>query len=184
MNKTRIPWIHAGLAVFAVLTSAFAGDSLDFGQNWNELPARFLEKSPPNWQLNSKYNPGSARLVSGKEGVVLQLDAPDSDEKELHLYFREPFPAVTGDVILVKVAARGKGELGVRAYPYDADGKSVSTRDPFPPRQAVTDDFAEYEFTVPVPKPTNATTGQIRIALAVSPSSSIQVKSLSATREN
>jgi hypothetical protein len=182
MIKTRIPWIHTGLAVFAVFTTAFAGDSLDLGPSWNDVPARHLEKSPPNWQLNSKYNPGTTRLISEKDGVVLQMEATANDEKELHLYFREPFPAVTGDVIRVKVTARGKGELGVRVYPYDADGKSVSTRDPFPARQAVTSEFAEYEFEVTVPQPTNATTAQIRLALAVSPSSSIQVKSLSASR--
>lgn len=183
MIKTRLPWIHTATAAFAMLTGAFAGDSLDLGRNWSELPARFLDKTPPNWHLNSKYNEGTARLVSDKDGVVLQLEASADDDKELHIYFRDPFTVTAGNVIRVKVSARGRGELGVRAYPYDAEGKSISTRDPFPARQAVTGEFAEYEFEVPVPHTKTAETAQIRIALAVSPSSSIQVKSLSATRE-
>ena len=156
---------------------------IDLATNWSETPGT-PGRMPGTWNINTMYNEGSATLVEVEDGLALELKSSEEAVKPFHIFNKSKAARVdvnVGTLLTIKVTARGSGNLSAMAYLYDADGESV-----YPSGSSVTsvmtvnETWKEYEFSLTVPETRKAPASTARIALIISPASTIQIKSATA----
>lgn len=158
---------------------------IDLQARWNELTAVPRNDHPKNWGVNSKFSAGELKLVMIDGEGALELRATGQDGKQFQVFNREVFiKTAPGSVVLVKVIARGQGELQMVGYLYDAASDSVGSAigEQTNSTSLSAESFSELHYRIVVPLHTGkkAEPTQMRMAIALAPGAEVWIKSIEA----
>lgn len=158
------------LTASAILAaSAFAGEKVEVNGDFKGSP------SPTGWNQNRPNNWDSAGTF--KVAPIAELEKNSvlmaSKTKKMHLYAKQAIKVASGDALIIKAMAKGKGmgRMGVYCYPQgslNAQGFKVA------------EDWQEKSVTINI---TSSKIKEVRVLIAADPGSTVEYVNLTVTHK-